>query len=1082
MTHGRSIVLRPIPTRASRLPARSHPSRRHRATGKSGAGRRGALALVCLSLLALAGLLGAPSASGALTHPFLSEFTGSDTPGGSLGTGTSADKLAVEQSTGNVWVIDKQHAVLDKFDASGSYISQIAFGPWGADPDVAVDNSGTATQGHVAAAAEFGPVRVFDSSGTPLFQLDGSTTPDGAFNDDCGLAIDPNNGDIYVAEFGQQVIDKFDSAGNFITQLPVGFGLCDIAVDSDGTIWAVQWNNSLHKLNSSGVDQGVIDPNNPSGVNIDPATHHVYSDRRSSIAEYDSSGSLVGEFGASLLQDSRGVDINGASGRVYVTSNPPAGGRVEIFGPAAVVPDVTTGNATNVTATGATLNGHVDPAGGGNITNCHFDYGTDTSYGNSAPCVPGTPISSPTDVSAQISGLTSCTVYHFRLVAANVNGANIGSDQTFLSGFSASSPTGCFGSQGSGPGQFQSPLGVAVQQSSGNVFVVDSGNARVEKFTAGGSFLLAFGQGRLSSPRSIAIDSLGKVYVGDAGTNTVVRFDANGNFVSTIDGSSAPQGHFQSLAGVAVDQANNLWVADAGTSNVIEFNSKGKFVRQWNDKNGSLSAIAADSAHNVVYLIDAGGYVDRYSLTGNWQREIDRPVLYLGTFSSTVPSALALDRGTGNVYVDHTGTPADVTVYNPTGIKLDDIPLGGSNSQGLAFATLPGGSGQPGQQRLYVSDATLNNVTIYNPPMTPGAPRITSESVDQTGKTTATLHAGIRPLGSATSCHFQYVGNADFQASGFANATNVPCTPSSLGSGFGYVAASASLSGLTTGAYYHFRVVATSSAGTTTGAHQEFQAGPGLWAPNYRCPVDDPAMLSTDGVNAIGFCLASNSTHGSIKIGNLATQTTGNTNLQAGVVVEGSTFTIVPPSGGALVADPVDIPNTPVGTVTAVTQSAGTPSDFDLLAGIQTGVPIITLPIKIQLQNPALGPSCFIGSDQDPIVLHPANTDLSNATVDFGVFFDPNGAPNPSGPMGTIATYGAVQGDDTFSVPGATGCGPNGDGSLDAVVNAVVGLPSPSGNNHLVLEDATSAIALAGGFGGGTGQQLSDYWHVAFGP
>src|SRR6266511_3941228 len=252
----------------------------HRATGKSGAGRRGVLALACLCLLALFGLLSADSASGAFTHPFLSEFTGSDTPAGSLGTGISADKLAVDQSTGNVWVIDKQHAVLDKFDASGSYISQIAFGGWGADPDVAVDNSGTGTQGRVAAAAEFGPVRVFDSSGTPLFQIDGSTTPDGVFNDDCGLAIDPNNGDIYVAEYGQQAIDKFDSSGNFITQFPVGFGVCDIAVDTDGTIWAVQWNTSLHKLNSLGVDQGVIDPNNPSAVNIAPETHHVYSDRR----------------------------------------------------------------------------------------------------------------------------------------------------------------------------------------------------------------------------------------------------------------------------------------------------------------------------------------------------------------------------------------------------------------------------------------------------------------------------------------------------------------------------------------------------------------------------------------------------------------------------------------------------------------------------------------------------------------------------------------------------------------------------------------------------------------------------------
>jgi DNA-binding beta-propeller fold protein YncE len=660
------------------------------------------------------------------------------------------------------------------------------------------------------------------------------------------------------------------------------------------------------------------------------------------------------------------------------------------------------------------------------------------------------------------------------------------------------SPVGSFGSPGSGPGQFQSPQGVAVQASSGNVYVADSGNARVEKFSPDGSFISAFGQDRLSFPTSVATDTLGKVYVGDAGTNVVQKFDADGNFVSTIDGASAPQGHFQSLAGVAVDQANNLWVADSGTSNVIEFGPKGGFLRQWHDScpDGPLtapcatdsnpSAIAVDSAHNAVYLIDVfGGYVNRYSLTGNWQREIDRSVIHLGTFSTTTPSALALDPGTGNLYVDHSGTPADVTVYNHNGVKLDDLSLGqNTNSHGLAFASLSGGANKPGQGRLYVSDASNNNVTIYAPRRTPGAPLITSESADQSGRTTATLRAGIVPLGSATSCHFVYVGNTDFQASGFANATSVACSPASLGSGFGYVAASAGLSGLTTGAYYHFRVVATSLAGTTTGEHQEFQAGPGAWSPFYRCPVDDPAMLATDSTNTGSFCVASNSTHGSIKIGNLPTTPTANTNLQIGLAgqLDGP---IVAPPGGALVADPVQITGTPVGTVTAVTQSAGAPSNFNLFAGISTGVPIITLPTKIQLQNPALGPSCYIGSDQDPIVLQPSNTDLSQAEIhQAGLLepFDENGVPNLTGPLTSLVSTGAVQGDDTFAVPGANGCGPNG--SLDPVVDAVVGLPSPSGNNHLVLDDATSALSFPGfGFGNAlTGEEVAAAWHVGFGP
>src|SRR5262249_57571674 len=164
----------------------------------------------------------------------------------------------------------------------------------------------------------------------------------------------------------------------------------------------------------------------------------------------------------------------------------------------------------------------------------------------------------------------------------------------------------------------------------------------------------------------------------------------------------------------------------------------------------------------------------------------------------------------------------------------------------------------------------------------------TSESAIQTGLTTATLAAGIVPLGNDTTCQFEYVANADFQASGFDNATSVACSPADLGSSFTYQAATASISGLTLGAVYHFRVVATNSAGTAFGTDKEFQAGPGAWAPLFRCPVDDPAMLASDGISTIVFCLASNSTHGSITIGTIATAT-GSTNPQVGILNAPST-------------------------------------------------------------------------------------------------------------------------------------------------------------------------------------------------
>jgi hypothetical protein len=78
----------------------------------------------------------------------------------------------------------------------------------------------------------------------------------------------------------------------------------------------------------------------------------------------------------------------------------------------------------------------------------------------------------------------------------------------------------------------------------------------------------------------------------------------------------------------------------------------------------------------------------------------------------------------------------------------------------------------------------------------------------------------------------------------------------------------------------------------------------------------------------------------------------------------------------------------------------------------------------------------------------------------------------------SLAEVSRLQGDSTFSVPAVSGCGPNGDGSFDAVVNGVVGLPSPSGNNNLVLDDAGSALALPNN--GQNGQEVADAWHSAF--
>lgn len=274
---------------------------------------------------------------------------------------------------------------------------------------------------------------------------------------------------------------------------------------------------------------------------------------------------------------------------------------------------------------------------------------------------------------------------------------------------------------------------------------------------------------------------------------------------------------------------------------------------------------------------------------------------------------------------------------------------------------------------------------------------------------------------------------------------------------------------------------------------------PGEWAALSGCPVDDPAMLAADGSSVIAACLGGGSAGGTITMGG-TTMSVGRVDLSFGVLNEGGAISLVLPENGGLSGEPITVPGgllglmcpsnipvisdiceavvgSPLNTVTATMEPAGPVTDFDLGAAVTTGRPIMTLPVKIHLQNPFLDRRCYIGSDSDPMVLKVANQ--SQPAVRF-VRYDADGTPNATGEMNNTVLSGAAVADSTFAVPKARNCGLFG--LIDSVVNARQGLPSPAGSNSLVLDG--SAFTL-GGFANPRayvptqGQQLSDRWHAA---
>src|SRR5204863_6367362 len=100
-------------------------------------------------------------------------------------------------------------------------------------------------------------------------------------------------------------------------------------------------------------------------------------------------------------------------------------------------PAVTSNPATNVASFSASLNGSLNPRGA--TTSVYFQYGTTTNYGlTTAPQTQTGDTSRP--VSANISGLTASTTYHFQIVGSNSAGPSYGSDMTFTTLSATGSP------------------------------------------------------------------------------------------------------------------------------------------------------------------------------------------------------------------------------------------------------------------------------------------------------------------------------------------------------------------------------------------------------------------------------------------------------------------------------------------------------------------------------------------------------------------------------------------------------------------------------------------------------------------
>jgi hypothetical protein len=394
---------------------------------------------------------------------------------------------------------------------------------------------------------------------------------------------------------------------------------------------------------------------------------------------------------------------------------------------------------------------------------------------------------------------------------------------------------------GSGEGQFNEPRRADVYDSAHELYVADQNNNRVQVFSLSGpsgSYLTEFGSGVVTTPYGVAVDqSSGAVYVSSNGANKIVKFTRTAGtpptfapdptFVSPAKGTAVGEiGSFASP--LAVDPTDgSLWVADTSRKIVQHFSSSGVFIGSFDGStspHGPFSAtaetqlqdLAVDSAGNVV--VAYGPYVahvERFSPAGAYQFTLE------GTFqggSQPAGMVVAIEPGTDRILVGATGnleTPKIKLHEGATQIAQAALPSGFYGMSGLA---IDGGTGW-----LYAMGARIfnccgpNSIRVLRPATRPA---LTIEAASNVQARSAHLSGTVNPEGADATWNFEFSsdGSTWFQAE----------ESQSAGSGASPVSVESDLSGLASATTYKIRLTASSSEGTKTLVGPEFTtpAGP----------------------------------------------------------------------------------------------------------------------------------------------------------------------------------------------------------------------------------------------------------------
>jgi hypothetical protein len=418
-----------------------------------------------------------------------------------------------------------------------------------------------------------------------------------------------------------------------------------------------------------------------------------------------------------------------------------------------------------------------------------------------------------------------------------------------------------FGPDGTAATHFEQPAAIGIDQSTGAAYLADLANGTVQKFdslheptaftgtnpdisaNSLGGFSFAAGEAAFSQ---IAVASASHdFYVTDHGAGAVKAFQADGEpaIFSAGPGSGTNAiGGFSELCGVAVDSSGDIYAADY-FSGVHVYAPSGEL----------LTSLAIEAPCNLA--VDSSGalYVNYYAFSGLGVGRFtpsEFPLTAATTYSAedAVDAAnafgIAIDPTTNHLFVDeHT----QVAEYDATGARLavfgESGPGALSASEGIAVDSAT--------DQVFVSDTTEaseRQVEIFGPVLT--LPDVTTKGPTEIGPHEATLNgevstAGTVPATALTDCHFEYVTQTAFEATGFSDLFSggeAACEGEVANDG-AFHPVKAEITGLQAGTTYHFRLVASNANGQNHGDDRSFATPP-------KPSIDSAAAIEVTAASA----------------------------------------------------------------------------------------------------------------------------------------------------------------------------------------------------------------------------------------